>query len=144
MKRRRFHRTLLYIAATYNVLWALYALADPQWLFRFADMPLLNHPGIFAGLGAVIGPFGLAYLYAARHPERGFLLILGGFLGKSIGLLGITGLIAEGTWPPASFIFTLTNDLVWLPFFALYLYDARPSRMRALGLNLDPEPSASR
>jgi hypothetical protein len=43
---------------------------DPQWLFRFARMPLQNHPEIFACLGMAIGLYGILYLEVARHPER--------------------------------------------------------------------------
>jgi hypothetical protein len=80
--RRRWHRTLFSIAGVYNILWGLYAAVDPQWLFRFAGMPPLNHPQIFACLGMVVGLYGLLYLEVARVPEKGWLLAAVGLLGK--------------------------------------------------------------
>jgi hypothetical protein len=40
MKRRNFHRVVFVLAGLYNLAWGLYSVADPQWLFRFAKMPL--------------------------------------------------------------------------------------------------------
>ena len=57
--RRQFHRGVFLAAAIYNVTWGLFTALDPQWLFRFADMPLLNYPEIFACLGMVIALYGV-------------------------------------------------------------------------------------
>src|SRR6201998_1580808 len=72
--RRRFHRVVFIAAGIYNICWGIYAALDPQWLFRFAGMPLDNHPQIFTCLGMVIGLYGILYLEIARMPERGWLL----------------------------------------------------------------------
>jgi len=69
--RRRLHRAVFIAAGLYNIGWGIYSSLDPQWLFRFAGMPLLNHPQIFACLGMVIGLYGVLYLEVARLPERG-------------------------------------------------------------------------
>lgn len=74
MKRRSLHRAVFSVAAVYNILWGLYAAVDPQWLFRFAELPLLNHPALFSCLGMVIGVYGIVYAEVARRPEHGFLL----------------------------------------------------------------------
>lgn len=125
MKRRALHRATFTLAGIYNILWGLYALADQQWLFRFAGMEPLNHPGIFAGLGVVVGCFGIIYLEVGRNPEHGFVPAAAGMLGKLLGLPSI-GLVLRGDWPPASIVLTLTNDVIWLVPFGLYLYDAWP------------------
>ncbi|HLJ93526.1 MAG TPA: hypothetical protein VKU02_10090 [Gemmataceae bacterium] len=52
----------------------------PQWLLRFAGMPLQNYPEIFACLGMVVGLYGVLYLEVARVPERGWLLAAVGLL----------------------------------------------------------------
>ena len=83
--RRNFHRTVFIVAGVYNVGWGLYAAIDPQWLFRFADMPPLNHPQIFVCLGMVVGLYGLIYLEVARVPEKGWPLAAVGLLGKLLG-----------------------------------------------------------
>jgi hypothetical protein len=96
-------------------------------LFRFADMPRLNHPEVFACLAMVIGLYGILYLEVARMPERGWLLAAVGLAGKVLGPIGLARLIWSGTWPPATLILCVTNDVIWWIPFALYLYDAWPS-----------------
>jgi hypothetical protein len=51
MARRRFHRVVFILAGSYNLAWGVYAVLDPQWLFRLAGLPLQNYPQIFACLG---------------------------------------------------------------------------------------------
>ena len=130
MKRRTLHRAVFSAAAGYNVLWGLYAAVDPQWLFRFAGMPPLNHPALFACLGMVIGVYGICYAEVARRPEHGFLLAAVGLLGKVLGPIGLGALILQGEWPPATLVLCLTNDFIWWVPFSLYLYDAWPDYRR--------------
>ena len=125
MKRRRFHRIVFAIAGAYNLAWGAYSAADPQWLFRYADMPLSNHPEIFACLGMVVGIYGFLYWEVARVPERGLLIAAVGLLGKVLGPIGLVQLIASGAWPLKSAILCVTNDFIWWIPFALYLRDAR-------------------
>ena len=124
--RRRFHRIVFAAAGLYNIAWGLYSAADPQWLFRFADMPPMAHPQIFACLGMVIGLYGVLYLEVARVPERGWLIAAVGLAGKLFGPFGLAVLILDGTWPVATIVLCLTNDLVWWIPFGLYLRDAWP------------------
>ena len=63
------HRVTFAAAGVYNIVWGLYAVADPQWLFRLAGMPPSNTPQIFACLGMVLGLYGLLYLEVARRPR---------------------------------------------------------------------------
>ena len=49
--RRHFHSVVFVAAGLYNIIWGLYAVIDPQWLFRFAGMPQENYPQVFACLG---------------------------------------------------------------------------------------------
>jgi hypothetical protein len=126
MKRRRFHRAVFIAAGLYNILWGLYAAIDPQWLFRFAKMPLANHPQIFACLGMVVGLYGILYLEVARVPERGWLLTFVGLVGKVLGPAGMFVLLWHGVWPPATLIMCLTNDFIWWIPFGIYLVDAWP------------------
>ncbi|CAN5254329.1 hypothetical protein BH18ACT10_BH18ACT10_08920 [soil metagenome] len=130
--RRNFHRTVFIVAGVYNVGWGLYAAIDPQWLFRFADMPPLNHPQIFACLGMVVGLYGLIYLEVARTPEKGWLLAAVGLLGKLLGPAGWAYLVLGGTWPLATVILILTNDVVWWAPFILYLRDTWPTFRREI------------
>ena len=132
MAHRRWHRTIFCVAGLYNILWGLYAAVDPQWLFRFAGLPLQNNPQIFACLGMVVGLYGILYLEVARVPERGWLLAAVGLLGKILGPIGLALLIARGEWPPSTIVLCLTNDLIWWLPFSLYLKDAWPFFYRDL------------
>jgi hypothetical protein len=126
IRRRRLHRTVFALAALYNACWGLYAALDPQWLFRYAGMPPINHPGIFACLGMVVGVYAILYAEVARDPERGFLLAAVGLLGKVLGPIGLIVLIATGQWPLRSALLCVTNDFIWWIPFGLYLVDAWP------------------
>ena len=83
--RQKFHRGVFLAAGLYNLSWGVFSVIHPQWLFRFAGMPLQNYPEIFACLGMVIGLYGILYLEVARVPERGWLLAAVGLLGKILG-----------------------------------------------------------
>ena len=124
MKRRKFHQITFLLAGIYNICWGLWAIFDPNWLFRFAGMPPLNYPDIFACLGMVIGLYGLIYLEVARRPERGFLLAAVGLIGKVLGPVGLLILIYQGKWTAASIVMCLTNDFVWWIPFGIYLLDS--------------------
>jgi hypothetical protein len=134
MARRRFHRIVFILAGGYNLAWAIYAVLDPQWLFRFAGLPLQNYPQIFACLGMVVGLYGMLYLEVARLPERGWLLAAVGLLGKVLGPIGLAQLIWSGQWPWATAVLCLTNDFIWWIPFALYLYDAWPAFVQHFNL----------
>lgn len=124
IRRRKFHRAVFIIAGIYNIVWGFYTALDPNWLFRFAGMPLANYPEIFACLGMVVGLYGIIYFEVARKPERGFLLAAVGLLGKILGPIGLIILIWSGQWKPATFVLCLTNDFAWWIPFTLYLFDS--------------------
>jgi hypothetical protein len=126
MKRRRLHRIVFIAAGLYDIAWGLYSVVDPQWLFRYARMPLQNYPQIFACLGMVVGLYGIIYWEVARVPERGWLLAAVGLLGKVLGPIGLVRLILSHEWPASTIILSVTNDFIWWIPFTLYLYDAWP------------------
>lgn len=132
IRRRKFHRVVFVLAGIYNISWGLYSAYDPQWLFRFAGMPLLNHPQIFSCLAMVIGLYGIIYFEVARRPERGWLLAAVGLTGKVLGPVGLALLIWQGTWPIAAIALCITNDFIWWIPFAIYLYDAKAFYFRDL------------
>lgn len=143
IRRRRFHRALFALAGAYNIAWGIFSAADPQWLFRYAGMPLSNHPEIFACLAMVVGIYGLLYWVVVLWPEDGFAIAAVGLLGKVLGPIGLARLIATGAWPLRSLILCVTNDLIWWAPFVMYLRDSWPLfRARWLGVN-DAAPCAS-
>lgn len=132
MKNERFYRILFLLAGGYNILWGLFSVWQPQWLFRYAQMPEMEHPQIFACLGMVVGLYGLIYLEVARRPRDGYVLIAVGLLGKILGPFGWIGLYLNKTWPAETIILILTNDLIWwFPFF-LYLKQTYPTFKKTL------------
>jgi hypothetical protein len=122
--RRPLHRAVFAVAAIYNVAWGAYAVLDPQWLFRFAGLPPMQHPQVFACLGMVIGLYGLLYAEVSRRPEHGLAIAAVGLAGKLLGPIGLVWLIATGVWPIATIVLCLTNDLIWWVPFTIYLRDA--------------------
>jgi hypothetical protein len=124
IRRRSFHRAVFLAAGLYNILWGTYSALDPQWLFRFAHLPPLNHPAIFACLAMVVGLYGILYLEVARRPEQGWLIAAVGLAGKVLGPVGLAVLILRGEWPPSTVVLCLTNDLIWWIPFVLYLKDS--------------------
>jgi hypothetical protein len=126
IKRRNFHRIVFVLAGIYNIGWGLFSSIEPQWLFKFAGMPLQNQPAIFASLAMVVGLYGVIYFEVARVPERGWLLAAVGLTGKILGPIGLAVLIARGDWPPSTIVLSLTNDLIWWVPFTIYLIDAWP------------------
>jgi hypothetical protein len=139
MKRRRFHQIVFAAAGVYNLGWGAYSALDPQWLFRFAGMPPMNYPEIFACLGMVVGVYGFLYWKVAREPERGFDIAAVGLLGKVLGPIGLAQLIWSGAWPAKSVVLCLTNDFIWWIPFAVYLRDAYAVR----GASSAPETSGA-
>lgn len=124
--RRKLHRWTFVLAGLYNVLWGLYSAIDPQWLFRFTGMEPMRHPQIFACMAMVVGLYGVVYFEVARVPERGWVLIAVGLVGKILGPIGLLVLIVRGAWPLSSIVLCVTNDFIWWVPFSLYLYDAWP------------------
>ncbi|HUR81855.1 MAG TPA: hypothetical protein VM733_13905 [Thermoanaerobaculia bacterium] len=125
MPRRRFHQFVFALAGAYNLGWGAYSAYDPQWLFRYAGMPLSNTPQIFACLAMVVGIYGFLYWQVARDPEHGAPIAAVGLLGKILGPIGLAQLIYTGAWPLKSIVLCVTNDFVWWIPFALYLIDVR-------------------
>ena len=64
--------------------------------------------------------------HGRMNTVHGWLLAAVGWLGKVLGPLGMLQLVLSEQWPPAALILNFTNDLIWLPFFSLYLWDAWP------------------
>ena len=127
MGHKTFYRWLFSLAGIYNIGWGIYSLVNPQWLFRFAGLPLERYPEIFACLGMMVALYGILYFEVARLPEKGWLLAAVGFLGKILGPLGWAWAVRRNHWPVSTGLLILTNDLIWWVPFAVYLREAWPS-----------------
>jgi hypothetical protein len=130
--RRRLHRRIFAAAGVYNLAWGLWTALEPRWLSRAAGIPILDTPQGFAGLGMVVGLYGVVYLEVARAPERGWVPAAVGLAGKILGPAGVAWLILTGQWPPQALTVIVTNDLLWWAPFTLYLRDTWPVFRRDL------------
>jgi hypothetical protein len=124
MKNSHFRLTLR-IAAIYNVLWGAWVVLFPNHFFDLLDMPRLNHPMIWQGMGMVIGVYGLAYWWASFDPVKFWPIVAVGFLGKIFGPMGYVLNLLLGTAYPQFGWTLLTNDLIWWIPFAWVLWEAR-------------------
>ncbi|HEY2988979.1 MAG TPA: hypothetical protein VGL11_14705 [Candidatus Binatia bacterium] len=124
LKRRRLHRVTFIAAGIYNLAWGIGSALYPQWLFHWARMEPARYPEIFACLGMIVALYGILYLDVARRPERGWLIAAVGLTGKVLGPLGWLYLIVQREWPVDTILLVATNDFIWWPPFALYLFDA--------------------
>jgi hypothetical protein len=136
VSHERRHRIVFLAAGIYNIGWGTSIVIDPRWPFRLAGAEPLNHPQVFACLGMVLALYGILYLDVARAPSRGWIIAAVGLAGKVLGPIGMLVVIYAGDWPQKMLLISLTNDLIWLPFFASYLYDAWPSFKRDLSASL--------
>jgi hypothetical protein len=124
--RRRLHRLIFVAAGLYNLVWGLWTALEPRWLSRVGGIAMRDAPQGFAGLGMVVGLYGIVYLEVARVPERGWVSAAVGLAGKVLGPVGVLWLVLTGRWPPQALIVIVTNDLLWWAPFTLYLRDTWP------------------
>ena len=108
-------------AAIYNFVWGLSTLVWPQAFFSMTRMDQPNYPFLWQVVGMFVLVFAPAYAWAARDPFRFRQIIFIGFLGKLFGLVGYVWYASRGALPPIFGITVLTNDLIWLPAFYLFL-----------------------
>jgi hypothetical protein len=125
MKSKPWMKTVMRLAAVYNLLWGAWVVLFPLAFFRLTGMADPIHPMIWQGMGMVIGVYGLGYWWSAANPVKHWPIVAVGFIGKIFGPIGFVFNYLNGQ-VPASFAYTLiTNDLIWwVPFF-LILNEAR-------------------
>jgi len=105
-------------AGLYDLAWGLFAVIDPQWLFRFSGMPLQSYPEIFSCLGkshqtgfALRLHAGSDYIYCDQHDAFGEVLAMNLFndhdpvrqarsLSERLGSLAANQARPDSTFPP--------------------------------------------
>ncbi len=118
-------RTVMKIAAVYNIIWGAWVVLFPLQFFSLTGMAEPVHPMIWQGMGMVIGVYGLGYWWSAANPVKHWPIVAVGFLGKIFGPLGFVFNYLNDV-VPGSFGYTLiTNDLIWWVPFGLILNEAR-------------------
>src|SRR5574341_1356642 len=118
------YKKWFYAAAIYNALWGALTILFPRLLFVLIAMPPPNNLPLWQVVGMLVGVYAPAYWWAARRPDRHAHIILIAFIGKAAGPIGFLYGYLTGQLPLAFGLVNLTNDLIWLPAFWLYLREA--------------------
>jgi hypothetical protein len=120
------HRTVLRIAAVYNLAWGAIAILFPLWLFKAVGMsPLPNYPELWQCIGMIVGVYGIGYWIAGNDPVRHWPIVLVGLLGKIFGPIGFAQALINERFPLAMGLTIVTNDLIWWVPFTLILLNAK-------------------
>lgn len=133
----RWMSVVLVLAGVYNLAWGAWAVLFTTHSFAHSgfldpDKPL-HYPQLWQCIGMIVGVYGVGYILAARDPARHWPVVLVGFLGKLFGPIGPIFGVATGQTRPEGLITNITNDLIWLPAFALILRHAyRASRQETV------------
>jgi hypothetical protein len=132
--RIELHRTVLVLAAGYNVAFGLWAALAPRAFFDLFALEPPRDPAIWATLGVVVGLYGALYAYAAWRPACRGPIVGIGLAGKLLGPIGWLAAVASGELPVRTFGLIAFNDLAWWLPFGLILADgtAIAARIRAI------------
>ena len=118
-------RPWFYAAAVYNLVWGTTFVLAPGPVVRAlgVSQPDIAPSNIIAWrvVGMLVLVYAPAYWWAARSPSRHAHLIAIATLGKLLGPLGFAWAAATGALPLRFGLTIVTNDLIWLPAFALFL-----------------------
>jgi hypothetical protein len=121
MTREVLYRRMFRAAAVYNILWGGIVALFPTLFFQLFDIPMINYPFMFAGVGMFVALYGYGYWVVAsdlrRYPQLAFI----GCMGKIIGSLGWVVHVFLGNIPAQTLWTNVFNDFIWIPFFVSYL-----------------------
>src|SRR5437660_12782253 len=110
-------RTVLLLAAAYNLTWGTLAVLFPQATYSLGGMdtppgaPLAN-PELWQCIGMVVGVYGVGYAAASRDPLRHWPVVLVGLLGKLFGVIGVLGGVLSGRLAAAALLTNFCNDVI--------------------------------
>jgi hypothetical protein len=123
----------LYAAAAYNLAWGSATALAPELVARPLHLAQGNLV-LWQAVGLLVASYAPVYLWSARRPSEHAHLIVPAFIGKTLGPVGFVWALASGTLPLTFGLTIITNDLIWLPAFGLYLRQAARQRggLRAL------------
>lgn len=120
LSERRKIRAWFYSAAVYNVVWGTSAVLFPNAFFDFFGMRRPNYPSLFQAIGMIVGVYAFGYYLVGRNPERYGPFVWVGLAGKLFGPIGFLMAALAGDLPWSFGWINVTNDLIWLPFFAWF------------------------
>jgi hypothetical protein len=133
-----------YGAAAYNVAWGAAVVLAPATFARALGVGGGGNLVAWQAVAVVVLSFAPGYWWAGRAPSRHAHLIAVALLGKLLGVAGFTWAAATGLLPLRFGLTILTNDVVWLVPFALYLRAVRGPASGVAGLRgSDDAPSSA-
>ena len=112
----------LLVAALQCLIWGVFIIVWPErssLAYGFSQPP--TDLFLWQGTGLVIVLFGIGYRIAATNPLKRWNIVLIGFLGKSLGPIGMTWSVFHGRVSRRVLCLIPINDLIWLIPFALIL-----------------------
>ncbi len=129
----RSYRGWFLAAAAYNLLWGTAACLFPTAFLRLGNLEARSAP-LFQAIGMIVGVYAYAYWLLSRDPIRYCGLVWTGLIGKLLGPVGFLFAVFRGELPWTFGWINVTNDLIWLPAFALFAwnYARRPLEAGAI------------
>ena len=115
------YRPWFYAAAVYNAVWGTATILFPHAYFELIGMDRLDHPALWRGVGMLLLIYAPAFWWVARNPWRHPHLVLIATAGKVLGPIGFLAAYLAGELPARFGLMMITNDLIWLHAFFLYL-----------------------
>ena len=119
----------LAIAGVQCLIWGVAIIfwpAKSALAYGFAKPP--TELFLWQGTGLVIVLFGIGYVIASTNPLQHWLIVLIGFLEKSLGPIGMSWSAYHGQVSPKVLYLIPFNDLIWLIPFGLILQRVRSLR----------------
>ncbi len=110
------------ILGVFIILWP----AKSSLVYGFEKPP--TELFLWQGTGLVIVLFGVGYVIASTNPLQHWSIVLIGFLGKSLGPIGMAWSSYHGHVSPKVLYLIPINDLIWLLPFGLILQRVRSVR----------------
>ncbi|MFN8284736.1 MAG: SelL-related redox protein [Chitinophagales bacterium] len=117
-------KAILYIAGLYHLVWAIVAIASPKMFFIIANLQLPTYIETWQLIGLYTGILGIGYWMAASNPIRNWRIVAMGFSIKLIVVLCFVNSVFHHTENSIVYKMILLNHVVWLPLFAVILYNA--------------------
>ncbi len=112
----------LLLAGLQCLIWGFFIILWPaksSLVYGFAEPP--TELFLWQGTGLVIVLFGVGYVIASTNPLQHWSIVLIGFLGKSLGPIGMVWSVCHGQVSPKVLYLIPINDVIWLLPFGLIL-----------------------